>query len=141
MLSENLNAFQNYSMPKLNVPTLLLDYNNGGANFRDDLTNPARTELDSDPALTRKTALRLAQEIKSEVVRVSEQNETPQGGYLGRYFGLLKEQLTKLEGSLKMLFINTFQPGKTYSETSDQTKTLIRTILGYSQKPNLNMSN
>lgn len=135
MLSENLKAFQNYSIPKLNVPALLLDYNNGGVNFREGLTNPAKTELDSDPALTRETALRLAQEIKSEVVRVSESNETPQGGYLGRYFGLLREQLTKLEGSLKMLFINTFQPGKPCSETSPETITLIRTILGYSQNP------
>ena len=135
MLSENLNAFQNYSMPKLNVPALLLDYNNGGVNFREGLKNPAKTELDSDPALTRETALRLAQEIKSEVVRVSEPNETPQGEYLGRYFGLLKEQLTKLEGSLKMLFINTFHLGKPCSETSPETITLIRTILGYSQKP------
>ena len=91
MLSENFNAFQNYSMPKLNIPALLLDYNNGGVNFTGGRTNEARTELDSNPALTRETALRLAKKIKSEVDRVSKSNETPQGGYLGRYFSLLQE--------------------------------------------------
>lgn len=133
MLSENLKAFKNYSMPKLNVPALLLEYNNGGVNFKNGLTNPVRTELDKDPALRRETALRLAQEIKSEVDHVSESNETPQGGYLGRYFSLLQERLKKLEDSLRMLFLNTFQLGTTCSETSDQTKTLIKAILGYSQ--------